>query len=119
MAMPLRFEYAGAVYHEMVRSDGSKAIVMGKTIELPDLLFAEIDGYAHLVAATPVTVIRQAWNEFRHYHPQEPVTPPMHNSDTEDLILMVHTLRGSISLPTDVDDKTLITEARLEKYGPL
>lgn len=32
---------------------------------------------------------------------------------------MVHTHRGSISLPTDVDDKTLITEARLEKYGPL
>jgi len=92
---------------------------MGKTIELPDPLFAEIDGYAHLVAATPVTVIRQAWNEFRHYHPQEPVTPRMHNSDTEDLILMVHTLRGSISLPTDVDDKTLITEARLEKHGPL
>ena len=92
---------------------------MGKTIELPDPLFAEIDGYAHLVAATPVTVIRQAWKEFRHHHPQEPVTPPMHNSGTEDLLLMVRTLRGSISLPTAVDDKTLITEARLEKYGPL
>lgn len=32
---------------------------------------------------------------------------------------MVHTLRGSISLPVDVDDKTLITAARLGKYGPL
>jgi hypothetical protein len=32
---------------------------------------------------------------------------------------MVRALRGSISLPADVDDKTLIAEARLEKYGPL
>jgi hypothetical protein len=30
MAMRLRFEHAGAVYYEMIRSDGSKAIVIGK-----------------------------------------------------------------------------------------
>lgn len=78
---------------------------MGKTIELPDSPFAGIDGYAHRVAATPVTVVRQAWNEFRHHHPQEPATPPMRNPDTEGLLARVQTLRGSISLPADVDDK--------------
>lgn len=92
---------------------------MGKTIELPDPLFAEIDGYAHRIAATPLTVIRQAWNEFRHHHPQEPTPPSMQNPETEELLAMVHSLRGSISLPDDVDDKTLITAARLGKYGPL
>jgi len=49
---------------------------MGKTIELPDPLFAEIDGYAHRVSASPITVIRQAWDEFRHHHPQETTVPP-------------------------------------------
>jgi hypothetical protein len=92
---------------------------MGKTIELPDPLFAEIDGYAHRISATPLTVIRQAWNEFRHHHPQESTPPSMQNPETEDLLVMVHALRGSISLPADVDDKTLITQARLGKYGPL
>lgn len=79
---------------------------MGKTIELPDPLFAEIDGYAHRVSATPITVIRQAWSEFLHHHPQQPVTPSIQNSATEDLLAMVHTLRDSISLSVDVDDKT-------------
>lgn len=37
---------------------------MSKTTQLPDPLFAEIDGYANRVAASPVTVIRQAWDEF-------------------------------------------------------
>ena len=91
---------------------------MGKTIELPDPLFAEIDAYAHRIAATPLTVIRQAWNEFRHRHPQEPTTPSIQNSDTEELLAMVHALRGSISLPADVNDKSLITQARLGKLCP-
>ncbi len=43
---------------------------MSKPTELPDPLFAEIDGYANWVAASPVTVIRQAWDEFRRQHPQ-------------------------------------------------
>ncbi|MCX6866430.1 MAG: hypothetical protein NTV46_09485 [Verrucomicrobia bacterium] len=92
---------------------------MGKTIELPDPLFAEIDGYAHRVSATPITVIRQAWSEFLHHHPQQPVTPAVRKPDTEELLSMVRVLRGSISLPADVADKTLITEARLEKHGPV
>lgn len=92
---------------------------MGKTIEFPDPLFAEIDGYAHRVAASPITVIRQAWEEFRHHHPPEFDTPAVRKPDTEELLSMVRVLRGSISLPADVDDKTLITEARLEKHGPL
>ena len=92
---------------------------MGKTIELPDPLFAEIDGYAHRVSATPITVIRQAWDEFRNHHPQEPATPLRQTAATEELLAMVRTLRGSITLPADVDDKTLITEARSEKHGPL
>jgi len=92
---------------------------MGKTIEFPDPLFAEIDGYAHRVAASPITVIRQAWDEFRHHHPSDPVAPAVQKSDTEQLLSMVRELRGSISLPANVDDKTLITEARLGKHGPL
>ncbi|MCX6874892.1 MAG: hypothetical protein NTW21_13950 [Verrucomicrobia bacterium] len=94
-------------------------IHMGKTIEFPDPLFAEIDGYAHRVAASPITVIRQAWEEFRHRHPPESDTTAVRKPDTEELLSMVRVLRGSISLPADVDDKTLITEARLEKHGPL
>jgi hypothetical protein len=35
----------------------------------------------------------------------------------EELLAMVHTLRGSISLPANVNDKTLITEARSQKHG--
>lgn len=91
---------------------------MSKTIELPDPLFAEIDGYARRVAASPITVIRQAWDEFRHQHPQEPATAPRQTGATEELLAMVRTLRGSISLPVDVDDKTMITEARTEKASP-
>jgi hypothetical protein len=37
----------------------------------------------------------------------------------EELLAIVRTLRGSISLPAKVDDKTLITEARSEKHGPV
>ena len=92
---------------------------MGKTIELPDPLFAEIDGYASRVSASPITIIRQAWDEFRHHHPQEYPPPLRPAAVTEELLAMVHTLHGSISLPANVDDKTLITEARLEKHGPL
>ena len=92
---------------------------MGKTIELPDPLFDEIEGYAQRVSASPITVIRQAWDEFRHQHPQEPATQLRQTAATEELLAMVRTLRGSISLPANVDDKTLITEARQEKHGPL
>jgi hypothetical protein len=92
---------------------------MSKTIEIPDPLFAEIDGYARRVSASPVTVIRQAWDEFRHQHPQEPITPHHQTAATAELLATVRKLRSSISLPSDVDDDTLITEARTEKYGSL
>ncbi len=91
---------------------------MGKTIELPDPLFAEIDGYAHRVSASPISVIRQAWDEFLHHHPQETTTPLHQTASAEELLAIVRTLRCSISLPANVDDKTLIAEARSEKYGP-
>ena len=81
---------------------------MGKTIELPDPLLAEIDGYAHRVSTSPINVIRQAWDEFRHHHPQEPTTPLRQTTSAEELLAMIRTLRGSISLPANVDDKTLI-----------
>lgn len=92
---------------------------MSKTIELPDTLFAEIDGYAQRVSVSPVTVIRQAWDEFLHQHPQEHTNPLRQTAATDELLAMVRTLRGSISLPAGVDDKSLITEARTEKHGPL
>ena len=92
---------------------------MSKTIELPDPLFAEIDGYARRVSASPITVIRQAWDEFRQQHPQEPAPALHQTAATVELLAKVRTLRGSISLPAGVDNQTLITEARTEKYGPL
>ena len=91
---------------------------MSQTIELPDPLFYEIKGYANRVAASPLVLIKQAWDEFRHRHPQETATSPTEKPDTEELLAMVRSMRGSISLPSDVDDDTLITEARMEKYGP-
>lgn len=92
---------------------------MSKTIELPDPLFAEIDGYANQVAATPITVIRQAWDEFRRHHPQEtgPASPQM--PAAAELLARVRELRGSLKLAPDVSDESLITQARMEKHGPL
>ena len=92
---------------------------MSKSIELPDPLFAEIDGYANRVAASPITVIRQAWDEFRRHHPQDPDSAPLQKLGSDELLAKVRSLRGSISLPHDVPDETLITQARMEKYGPL
>ncbi len=58
---------------------------MSQIIELPDPLFAEINDYASEIAVSPVLVLRQAWDEFRHRHPamQEHGTlrnppPPLH-----------------------------------------
>jgi hypothetical protein len=85
----------------------------------PDPLFAEIDGYASRVAASPVTVIRQAWDEFRRHHPQAPDTTPLQKPGPDELLATVRSLRGSITLPNDVSDETLITQARMEKYGSL
>jgi hypothetical protein len=93
---------------------------MSKTIELPDPLFAEIDGYAHRLSTTPVTVIRQAWDEFRRHHtPLHPASVMPKNPTPEELLAMVRSLKGSITLPEDASDKSLITEARTEKHGPL
>lgn len=89
---------------------------MSQTIELPDPLFAEINGYANRVAASPLVIIKQAWDEFRHRHPQEVGNQA---AGSDELLAMVRSLKGSISLPDGVEDDILITEARLEKYGPL
>lgn len=92
---------------------------MSKSIELPDPLFAEIDDYANWVAASPVTVIRQAWDEFRRHHPQAPHTTLICKPGADELLAIVRSLRGSISLPHDVTDETLITQVRMEKYDPI
>ena len=92
---------------------------MSKTIELPDPLFAEIDGYANRVAASPISVIRQAWDEFLRHHPQEMNSASLQKPAAAELLAMVRSLRGSLSLPQDLTDETLITQARMEKYGPL
>jgi hypothetical protein len=92
---------------------------MSKTIELPDPLFAEIDGYAHRLSTTPVTVIRQAWDEFRRHHTPMPDAALPKTPTPEELLAMVRSLKGSITLPQDTSDKSLITEARTEKHGPL
>ena len=89
---------------------------MSQTIELPDPLFAEITDYATEVAASPVVVLKQAWEEFRHRHPKL-TTPP--KLTQQELQTLAASLRGSISLPESVDYKTLIADARMEKYGPL
>jgi hypothetical protein len=58
---------------------------MSKTIELPDPLFAKIDGYANWFAASPVRVIRKTWDEFRCHSPQAPhsVQPIYFLSETQ------------------------------------
>ena len=93
--------------------------IMRKSIELPDPLFAEIDGYANRVAVSPITVIRQAWDEFRRHHPQDLDSAPLQKPGSDEFLAKVRSLRGSISLPHDVPDETLNTQARMEKYGPL
>lgn len=92
---------------------------MSKSIELPDPLFAEIDGYADQVAASPIAVIRLAWDEFLRHHPQPTDSACVRKPATAELLAMVRSLRGSLSLPHDVTDEALITQARLQKYGPL
>ncbi len=92
---------------------------MSTSIELPDPLFAEIDGYANRVAASPVTVIRQAWDEFRRHHPQGLDSAPLQKPGSDELLAMVRSLRGSLTILHDVPDQTLITQTRMEKFGPL
>ena len=92
---------------------------MSQTIELPDPLFAEINGYANRLATSPLVIIKEAWEEYRHRHPQTAPLKPRDKAETEELLAMIRALRGSITLPSDADDDTLITEARTEKYGPL
>lgn len=90
---------------------------MSQLIELPDPLYSEINEYALQAATSPLYVIQQAWKEFRHR--QEPMDLLKQHPRREELLDLIVSLRGSISLPPDVDDKTLIAQARMEKYGPL
>ncbi len=92
---------------------------MSHTIELPDPLFREITGYAVRVAVSPTHVIQRAWEEFQQRHSQTAVPPAEPTADQAALITMVRALHGSVALPAELDDDTLITEARMEKYGPL
>lgn len=92
---------------------------MSQTLELPDPLFAEINGYAARLSTSPLGVVRQAWEEFRDRHPQASIERPASKPTKEEMLAMIEELSGSITLPSGVDDKTLISEARLEKYGPL
>jgi hypothetical protein len=93
---------------------------MSKMIEFPDPLYAEIDGYAQRICASPLTVIRRAWDQFREHHEEESIDIKVPQDQAkQELLHMVRTFHGSISLPSDTDDKTLIAKARAEKYGPL
>jgi hypothetical protein len=92
---------------------------MSQSIELPDPLYAEISGYATSVAASPLVIIRQAWDEFRHRHSSEAAIEAVEKPSRKELLAIVDALGGSISLPSHVDDDTLIADARMEKYGPL
>ena len=87
---------------------------MSKTIELPDPLYAEIEGYASRTAAPALAVIQQAWEEFQRRHPQG-LNPPAFNLRSKELLDQVRALRGSISLPNELDDRSMIAKARLEK----
>jgi hypothetical protein len=92
---------------------------MSKTIELPDPLFAEIDDYAARSATSPLVVLKLAWSEFAQRHAPAGNPGPVAKRSRDELLAASRALRGSISLPTDQEDRVLITEARMEKYGPL
>jgi hypothetical protein len=92
---------------------------MSKNIESPDLLFAEIDDYAARAATSPLVVLRLAWSEFAQRHAAESKPRPVGGRGRDELLAASRALRGSISLPVDQDVRSLITEARMEKYGPL
>lgn len=92
---------------------------MSQTIELPDPLYAEINGYATRAATSPLGIVRRAWEEFRTRHPQETAVPPPTKPSKEELLAIVKSLTGSLSLPQDADYDKLRHEALLEKYGPL
>ncbi len=89
---------------------------MSQTIELPDPLFAEINDYAAAVAAAPVVVLRQAWDEFRLRHPDQ---QPRQKGSPEELKSIIKALSGSVSIPLDKSYDQLLEEALLEKHGPV
>ena len=91
--------------------------VMSHTIELPDPLFREINGYAIGSMLSPVHVIEQAWEEFRSRHPQ-PVAAAENPKASEALKARIKALRGSIPLPAGISYDQLREEALREKYGP-
>jgi hypothetical protein len=90
---------------------------MSHTIELPDPLFREINGYAMGSTLSPIHVIEQAWEEFRARHPQ-PVSPAENAKASDELKARIKALRGSISLPAGKSYDQLREEALREKYGP-
>ena len=92
---------------------------MSKTIELPDPLYAEINGYATRTATSPLGVVRQAWEEFRSRHAEETAGQPRPKPSKEELLAMIENLTGSLTLPQDADYDELRHEALLEKNGPL
>lgn len=90
---------------------------MSHTIELPDPLFREINGYAIGCTLSPVHVIGQAWEEFRARHPQ-PVAAAGNPKASDELKARIKALRGSIPLPAGISYDQLREEALREKYGP-
>lgn len=92
---------------------------MSQTIDLPDPLYAEIHGYAARVAVSPSVVIRQAWEEFRRRHDDGNPTPIATKPTPEELLAMVASMTGSLSLPQDADYDHPRHQALTEKYGSL
>lgn len=92
---------------------------MSHVIELPDPLFAQINGYAQRVASSPLNVLNQAWEEFRERHAQQPGLPHSPKLGKSELLALIESLPGSLTLPPDADYESLRYEALAEKYGPL
>ena len=91
---------------------------MSSTIELPDPLLAEIQGYAARIATSPQVILQKAWEEYRSRHMVKRTIPEERTPEAKEAMLAkVQALRGSISLPEGISDLDLITESRMEKYG--
>ena len=88
---------------------------MSFTIQLSDAEYAALNAYARARAASPEDVVRSALEEYRKAHPAEG-RPGL---SVAEKLALIETMTGIIRLPEGVDDRTLITEARTEKYGPL
>ena len=86
----------------MAAQAGKSPFPMSQNIELPDPLFAEISDFASEVAASPVIVLRQAWDEFRDRHPAKQEQGTLRNPPP---LLHLGTLRPMWTSRSDLMDE--------------